>query len=109
MGVGLVAAVAARRTQRTMAFVAALVIAAASLAAQVIIAPRIELVRASASGPMDALARDDARRLAFGRLHGASVALLGIAGIAASVTLLLIARASPAASPLTFRKSHDHG
>lgn len=109
VAVGLLAAVAARRTQRQMAFVAALVIAATSLAAQVIIAPRIELVRASARGPIDALASDDARRLAFGRLHGASVALLGLAGIAASITLLLTARESPAASPLTSRKSHDHG
>jgi hypothetical protein len=85
------------------------VIAAASLAAQIIVAPRIEAVRASTGGPIDSLARDDARRLAFGRLHGASVALLGLAGIAASVTLLLTARAAPAASPLTLRESHDHG
>jgi hypothetical protein len=109
VAVGLVAAVAARRSRRTVTFVAALVITAASLVAQLVIAPRIELVRASADGPIDALARDDARRLAFGRLHGASVALLGLAGIAAAVTLILTARESSAASPLTFRKSHDHG
>jgi hypothetical protein len=107
--VGVVAAVMARRSRRTSAFVAALVIAAASLVAQAIVAPRIEAVRVSAGGPIDALARDDARRLAFGRLHGASVALLGLAGVAAAVTLLLTARAVPDASPLTLRKSHDHG
>jgi len=107
--IGLVAAVAARRMQRTLAFVAALVIAASSLVAQLVIAPRIEVVRASAGGPIDALARDDARRVAFGRLHGASVALLGLAGIAASVTLLLTARGASPASPLTFRETHDNG
>jgi hypothetical protein len=99
------------RSQRIPAFVAALVIVAATLAAQLIVAPRIEAVRASVGGPIDALARDDARRLAFGRLHGASVALLGVAAAAACVTLLLTARAVPAASapPLTLRTSHDHG
>lgn len=107
--VGAIVAVMARRSQRTAAFVAALGIVAASLAAQLIVAPRIEAVRVSAAGPIDALPRDDARRLAFGRLHGASVALLGLAGVAATVTLLLTARAAPAASPLTLRKSHDHG
>jgi len=107
--VGVVAAVMARRSQRTPALVAALVITGASLAAQIVVAPRIEAVRVSAGGPIDALARDDARRVAFGRLHGVSVALLGLAGVAASVTLLLTARAVSAASPLTLRQSHDHG
>jgi len=108
-GIGVVAAVMARRSQRTAALVGALVISVASLVAQVVVAPRIEAVRVSAGGPIDALARDDARRLAFGRLHGVSVALLGLAGVAASVTLLLTARAVSAASPLTLRQSHDHG
>ncbi|HEX7979150.1 MAG TPA: DUF4149 domain-containing protein [Gemmatimonadaceae bacterium] len=107
--IGVVAAVMAQRSQRTPALVAALVITAACLAAQLVVAPRIEAVRTSVGGPIDALARDDARRITFGRLHGASVALLGIAGIAACATLLLTARAAPAATPLTLSKSHDHG
>lgn len=107
--IGLVAAVGARRMQRTTAFVAALVITAASVVAQAVVAPRIETVRASAGGPIDSLARDDARRIAFGRLHGASVALLGVAGIAASVTLLITARDASVAVPLTFRETHDNG
>jgi hypothetical protein len=106
--VGAFVAVLARRSQRTATFVAALVMVAASLAAQLIVAPRIEAVRISAAGPIDVLPRDDARRVAFGRLHGASVALLGLAGVAATVTLLLTARAAPVASPLTLRKSHEH-
>ena len=106
--VGLLAAIVVRRSQR-LALVAALVIAAASLVAQLVVTPRIETARASAGGPIDALARDDSRRIAFGRLHGASVALLGLAGIAASVTLLLTARGAPDASPLTIRETHHHG
>jgi hypothetical protein len=106
--VGVLVAAMARRWQRTATFVAALVMIAASLAAQLIVAPRIEVVRLSAAGPIDVLPRDDARRLAFGRLHGASVALLGLAGVAATVTLLLTARAATAASPLTLRESHEH-
>src|SRR6478752_7499323 len=97
--VGAFVAVMVRRSQRMAALGAALVMVVASLAAQLVVAPRIEAVRVSAAGPIDALPRDDARRLAFGRLHGASVALLGLAGVAATVTLLLTARAAPAASP----------
>jgi len=107
--IGLIAAVMAWRSQRIPALVAALAIVAATVAAQLIVAPRIEAVRASVGGPIDGLPRDDARRLAFGRLHGASVALLGVAALAASVTLLLTARAAPAAPPLTLRTSHDNG
>jgi len=107
--IGIFAAVMARRSHQMSVFVAALVIAAASLSAQLIVAPRIEAVRASVGGPIDGLPRNDARRLAFGRLHGASVALLGVAALAASVTLLLTARAAPAAPPLTLRTSHDNG
>jgi hypothetical protein len=106
--VGALVAVMARRSQRTRTFIAALVMAAASLIAQLIVAPRVEAVRISAAGPIDALPRDDVRRLAFGRLHGASVALLGLAGLAAAVTAVLTARAAPVASPLTLRKSHEH-
>ena len=107
--IGVGAAVMAWRSQRIPALVAALVIVAATVAAQLIVAPRIEAVRASVEGPIDALPRGDSRRLAFGRLHGASVALLGLAGAAALVTLLLTARAAPEAPPLTLRTSHDHG
>ncbi len=109
VAVGLAAAAAARRAQRRSALAAALVIALASLVAQVVVAPRIESVRQSAGGPIDALARDDARRVAFGRLHGVSVVLLGLAGLSASVTLLLTARALTDSPTLTLRQSPDHG
>lgn len=108
-GIGVIAAVMAWRSQRIPALVTALVIVAAAAAAQLIVAPRIEAVRVSIGGPVDALPRDDARRIAFGRLHGVSVALLGVAGLAAAATILLTARAAPAAPPLTLRTSHDNG
>jgi hypothetical protein len=66
-----------------------LAVSIACLSAQLIVAPRIETVRRSVEGPIDALAREDARRIAFGRLHGASVALLGTAALAAAAALIL--------------------
>ena len=62
--------------------------------AQFIIGGRIEQIRQSA-GPLEALALDDARRSAFGRLHAFSVGWLAIAIIAAVVALVLAARALP--------------
>lgn len=61
--------------------------------AQLIVGTRIERLRISVSGPLDALAMDDPRRIAFGRLHAVSVAWLGIAMIAALVALVLAIRA----------------
>ncbi len=51
--------------------------------AQFIIGSRIERLRVAAGSPIGALAQDDPRRAAFGRLHGLSVAALGAAMIAA--------------------------
>jgi hypothetical protein len=62
--------------------------------AQLLIAPRIERVRAAIGGPMDALPVADPRRVAFGRLHGLSVAWLGVAMLAAAIALALAARAA---------------
>jgi Domain of unknown function (DUF4149) len=69
---------------------AALVWAVACAVAQLGIAPRIDRLRRAIAGPVDALAGDDARRVAFGRLHGASVGLLGI-GIVAAVCVVVLA------------------
>ena len=60
--------------------------------AQFVIAPRIERVRAEIAGPLESLSLDDARRIAFGRLHGFSVAWLGLAMIAAAVVVVASAR-----------------
>jgi hypothetical protein len=61
--------------------------------AQLVVAPRIERLRADMGGVLETLAADDARRAAFGRLHGASVAWLGLAMLAAAIGAFLAARA----------------
>lgn len=70
---------------------ALLVVAAVSCAAaQFAVAPRIERVRREIDGPVERLPQDDPRRIAFGRLHAASVAWLGLAMVAAVTTLILV-------------------
>ena len=66
-------------------FGAGLAMAVCCAIAQFVITPRIERIRATIGGPVDALALDDPRRVAFGRLHGMSVAWLGAAIVAAAV------------------------
>ena len=70
---------------------AALVVVAASCAiAQFAVGPRIERVRREIDGPIEQLPPGDARRAAFGKLHAASVAWLGLAMIAAAATVVLV-------------------
>jgi hypothetical protein len=61
--------------------------------AQFAIAPRIEVLRGQIGGSLDSLPAGDARRMAFGRLHGLSVVLLGIAMLAMLGALALAVRA----------------
>lgn len=68
------------------------VIVIACVLAQFIVGSRIDLVRSRISGPVDALAPGDPLRVEFGRLHGVSVALLGVAMLAAAVALFAFAR-----------------
>jgi len=63
--------------------------AAACAFAQFGIAPRIARLRAEIGPSLDALAVDDARRVAFGRLHAFSVAWMGAAMLAVGVALVL--------------------
>lgn len=72
---------------------AGIVMFGACAAAQFVVSPRIERLRASIGGSLEALAPDDVRRAAFGRLHGISVAWLGLAMIAAVVALIVAGRA----------------
>jgi hypothetical protein len=65
----------------------------ACAAAQWLVGPRIEAVRQAIAGPVDALPADDPRRIAFGRLHGESVAWLGLAMVSAAVAAGLVGRA----------------
>jgi hypothetical protein len=69
--------------------------ALACAVAQLVVGTRIDRLRAAISGPLDALAGDDPRRVAFGRLHAISVGWLGLAMVAAIVALTLAVRALP--------------
>ncbi|MFN8574574.1 MAG: DUF4149 domain-containing protein [Gemmatimonadaceae bacterium] len=71
--------------QRAMHLVLAIWVAAL-LWSQLVVTPKIQVLRAA--GPIDALAQTDPRRVAFGRLHGVSVGLLGVGMVAALVVLV---------------------
>jgi len=76
--------------------IAGTVMIVACAIAQLGIGPRIARLREEIGVPVEELALDDARRLAFGRLHGFSVAFLGLAMLAAIVAAIIAARASSA-------------
>lgn len=71
---------------------AAVLLAGACAVAQIGIAPRIEALRVAVGGPVDALGVADPRRMAFGRLHGVSVLLMGVGMVAAFVLIVILAR-----------------
>ena len=87
LGVGVAASGFSTPDARAWRTSTALLVAASAAVAQFVIAPRIALLRADIAGPVDALAASDPARLAFGRLHGLSVACLGLGMAAAVVTL----------------------
>ena len=68
---------------------ALVLVVVACAAAQFVVSPRIERIRREIPGPIEQLAMDDSRRVAFGRLHAISVAWLGFAMIAATATIVL--------------------
>ena len=78
---------------------AGVVLVGSCLLAQLVIAPRIERIRAAIGGPVDALDPTDPLRQSFGRLHGASVACLGVAGFAALCMLVLLIRSVSRSAP----------
>lgn len=68
------------------------VIALATGVGHWVIAARMRALRAAMVLPIDQIAADDPRRVAFGALHGYSVNVLGLAMIAALVAMVLMAR-----------------
>jgi hypothetical protein len=68
------------------------VIALATAVGHWMIAARMRALRAAMVLPIDQIAADDPRRIAFNNLHGYSVNALGLAMIAALVTMFLMAR-----------------
>lgn len=72
---------------------AALVLCGTCLSAQLLVTPRIQRLRAELGPDIEAVPASDARRVAFGRLHGVSVALLGLGMLgAAAIALAELAR-----------------
>jgi Domain of unknown function (DUF4149) len=94
MLVGIVALALAwpQRTGRRWECVALGLLILSSAVAQLGIAPRLASIRSAAGGVMDALDPSDPRRQAFGRLHGLSVACIGVGGLAAMLALGLALR-----------------
>ena len=91
IAIGAATVVASHRVNPS-AVVASVVMIAASAIAQFMISPRIERIRTAVGGPIDALGVTDPRRMDFGRLHGISVLLLGLAGLGAVIALVTTAR-----------------
>ena len=68
---------------------------------QFILAPRIRAIQDAIGGPVSALATDDPRRMAFGRLHGTILGVYMLAIISAAAVVML------AAPALRARHSHS--
>lgn len=68
------------------------VIALATGVGHWLIAARMRALRAAMVLPIDQIAVDDSRRIAFNNLHGYSVNALGLAMIAALVAMVLMSR-----------------
>ena len=68
------------------------ILAFATAAGHWLIAARMRALRAAMELPIDQIAADDARRIAFNNLHGYSVNALGLAMIAALVAMVVMAR-----------------
>jgi Domain of unknown function (DUF4149) len=95
VGVVLVVLQVSARRQWTFGAreMAGVVMLGACSVAQFVVSPRIERLRSEIGGPLESLTASDARRAAFGRLHGISVGWLGLAMIAAVVALVVASRA----------------
>lgn len=84
LAVGLIMAVFDTARRRW----AGVTMAAACAIAQFVVARRIDRLEATLTGPPDALPSTDPRQAAFAQLHGLSVALFGVAMIAALVFVI---------------------
>lgn len=84
LGLFLAALVVGRGRIVTLGTVAGLLMAVSCAAAELVVAPRIERARVAIGGPVESVPPSDPRRIAFGRLHAASVLWLGVAVIGAA-------------------------
>ena len=67
-------------------------VAALTAASQWWLSPRMLAIRSALPVPIDQIAADDARRIAFNTLHRYSVALLAVAMLASLIAFFLMAR-----------------
>jgi len=84
-----------QRAARRWALGVALALTAASLGAELVVGRAIVRVRAEIGPNLEAVSADDPRRIAFGRLHGVSVLLLGIGMLSAGLLLVHELRRDP--------------
>ena len=78
--------------QNRMRVISLAVVAITTGVGQWVIAARMLSLRAAMGQPIDDVAADNPLRISFNSLHEFSVAALGVAIIAAAVTLLVIAK-----------------
>ena len=97
----VVAALAGFRGALFGASITSLLAGAACAVTHFGIDPKIVRMRAAMGGPVDALPPNDPRRVAFGLMHGYSVAGLTVAMLAAVVALGFLIYALRAPRPLT--------
>lgn len=91
MAVGvLVAALLGGGPGRRVPAITALCAAAACGVSHFLVDPRIARLRGEIGVPVDALPADDARRVAFGLLHGYSVGGLGVAMLSGTLSLAFV-------------------
>jgi len=88
----LVLVIAPEARRSIAALTGSVVSALAAGAALFIVDPKIAALRAAAGLPIDQLSAADPRRVLFGLLHAASVALLGLAMVALAAVLVALAR-----------------
>lgn len=74
--------------------VGGLLLVGGCLAAQAIVAPKIDALRKELPAVIESLPTTHPQRAAFGRLHGISVLLLGVAMVGAATTLVSSVRAA---------------
>lgn len=80
--------------RRLVRLTGGVVILASCAVAQFVIGSRMERARASAAVPLEELEEGDPIRVTFGRLHGLSVASLGLAVLGAAGVLVLFGTGS---------------
>lgn len=92
-GLAVTVAVGGREVVRgTRGRAAAALVGAAASGCALLLGRQIDRVRESISGPVDSLSASDPRRVEFGRLHGMSVGLLGVAMLAVFILIALLVR-----------------